>query len=235
MLVTLVTNPSAQCRVNFSRNLNNKLFSSQADDFAIFDGRLVVRLGFFFNFIFRAVYLFETDFIFAKCSLALPNFANLGFFFSACLPGGLGEQPFIFILNVFNSTYLRSRFFPRLIKQVYVGVCQQLNHWFSSLTFSFGCSIFLIGLGYKLFFYNQAFYIKLGYCKVIKFPVPDTLQVFAKKRSRFRLFAKDPNVLGNFISTFVRLRFFNFYKGKGIYFLPSFGGIKLKKGKQQQF
>ena len=86
-----------------------------------------------------------------------------------------------------------------------------------------------------MFFYNNAFFIKLGYCKVIQFPVPSTLQVFAKKRSKFRLFAKDPNVLGNFISIFVKLRLFNFYKGKGIYFLPTFGSIKLKKGKQQQF
>lgn len=235
MLSFISPTPQYPSLFKLSRNLHNKVFSGQLVFFSFFEAVLQHRPGFLFNFLFRAIYFFETHFLFLYNKQTALHLGRLSFLVFACKTQNLGPISMFFLLNVFNSTYSRAFFFPQLVVQTFNSIYKQLNRWFISLSFGYSCSLFLIGLGYKLFFYKNAFFIKLGYCKVIQFSVPSSIQVFAKKRSKVRLFAKDPIILGNFISIFFKLRAFNFYKGKGLYFLPTFGAIKLKKGKQQQF
>lgn len=128
MLLSLSLVKTDPIILSLSRKLQNKVFSSQLASFSVFEASFEFRAGFFFNFVFRSLYFFETTFLLVVNPVYKVNLAKLNFFFHTYVASVGKLAPFFFILNFFNSTYLRASFFPRLVKQIYSNVYKQLNH-----------------------------------------------------------------------------------------------------------
>lgn len=110
-----------------SRNLHNKVFSGQLIFFSFFEAVLQHRSGFLFNFLFRALYFFETHFLFLYNKQTALHLGRLSFLVFACKTKTVGPLSMFFLLNVFNSSYSRALFFPQLIVQTFNSIYKQLN------------------------------------------------------------------------------------------------------------
>lgn len=105
----------------------------------------------------------------------------------------------------------------------------------TSLSMSWFVNLYFIGVGYKIFVYNDYLYIRLGFSRMIKIKIPNSLHVLTRYRNNIKLISSDLSLLNTFVNQLLLLRIFNPYKGKGIYQLADFSDIKLKVGKKQQF
>lgn len=93
--------------------------------------------------------------------------------------------------------------------------------------------IYLIGLGYKNFVYNNRLYILIGDSNYVLFTIPRETKIFCRKNQIFGL-SIDKQVLNNFFSKLQYLKKINYYKGKGILKFRNFKFMKLKIGKKQK-
>lgn len=119
-------------------------------------------------------------------------------------------------------------------KNFYYSFLNQFKDSLRSINFGWTVKLNLIGLGYKVFFYKNSLYFRLGYCRMISISVPNNIFFIVRNKDFIRFMSNDKVLLGNFVSFIKKLRSFNLYKGKGIYELSDFSKIKLKVGKQQQ-
>lgn len=117
MLSSILPNLQERSLFKISRQLQNKVFSGQLSDFSFFEALFAFRLGFLFSFIFRAVYVFDTHFLFLLNGASSFSLNRLSFIFNACQVRSFSSHSFFYILNVFNSSYSRGLLFSRLVLQ----------------------------------------------------------------------------------------------------------------------
>lgn len=119
-------------------------------------------------------------------------------------------------------------------KKFYYSFFKNFKNSLRSLNYGWTIKLNLIGLGYKVFFYKNSLYFRLGYCRMISIQVPSEIFFVVRNKEFIRFMSNNKILLGNFVAFIKKLKKFNLYKGKGIYELSDFSKIKLKVGKQQQ-
>lgn len=110
-----------------------------------------------------------------------------------------------------------------------------MNRKFLRFNFHKFVSTFFIGIGYKVYIFNNYLYLRLGFSKMLKIKIPNSIFVFIRKRNMLRLISSNYQSLNSFNILLKNLRKFDKYKGKGIFSLGNFNDVKLKPGKKQQF
>ena len=119
------------------------------------------------------------------------------------------------------------------------GLFNKLFYCFSNYTdifFSVWISnIYFIGVGYKVFIFNDFLYLRLGFSRMLKILIPSTVTVLTRKRNHLRIISSQHKHLESFLYLLKNLRVFDCYKGKGIFQNSNFSSVKLKVGKKQQF
>jgi ribosomal protein L6P/L9E len=96
-------------------------------------------------------------------------------------------------------------------------------------------NIFFIGVGYKVFIFNNYLYLRLGFSRMLKIMIPNGVVVMTRKRNHLRIISSSHEQLESFLYLLKNLRVFDCYKGKGIFQNSDFSSVKLKVGKKQQF
>lgn len=139
--------------------------------------------------------------------------------------------------DLLSVTVLRSSYEKQ--KSIILSFYNQLNTFFAKFSKiyykSWLVNLYFIGVGYKVFIYNQYLYIRLGFSKMLKLEIPSQVGVLTRRRNHLRLFSSDLGKLSAFVKVLTSLRSFDKYKGKGIYQYSDFSQVKLKTGKKQQF
>lgn len=102
---------------------------------------------------------------------------------------------------------------------------------FRGLTRKFLIKLELYGRGFRVFFFNQSLYFKLGFSHFIKYQVSNFLQIFIIKKLYFCIFSINLRLLTQICVDLLRLRYIDIYKGKGLKVLKK--NIILKIGKKE--
>jgi ribosomal protein L6P/L9E len=143
----------------------------------------------------------------------------------------------LMISNQPNNSLIKINFFYQISKNnVNFYSYNNFKNFIKNLQFVkryFLSIIYLVGLGYKNFVYNNYLYILIGDSNYILFTIPREIKLFCKKNQIFGL-SVDKQILNNFFSKLQYLKKINYYKGKGILKFRNFKFMKLKIGKKQK-
>ena len=206
---------------NISLTTNNFLYSS----FTIFIYLLGKNL-----FSYQPKELSSNNFLFSFCfknQWSLKNFSNYYIVFNS----KKNQFISIYILQNFiehnSSKLLLLSFFNNFFKNFQFFLNSLSYGWFLNLNF--------IGIGYKVFLYNNFLFLRLGFSRMIRVEIPTDILVLTRKRNNLKLVSSNFFKLSAFAKLLKSLRGFDQYKGKGIFSLSDFSVVKLKVGKKQQF
>lgn len=139
---------------------------------------------------------------------------------------------------LFSLAALKNKNF-KVQKRLLVSAFNNLHKFFYVLSkiylHSWVVNLFFIGVGYKVFIFNNFLYLRLGFSKMLKLEIPKNILILTRKRNHLRIFSSNLACLTDFTKVLMSLRSFDKYKGKGVYKHSDFSSIKLKTGKKQQF
>lgn len=134
-----------------------------------------------------------------------------------------------YLLGLDSSTVISASY--GLLNKVFRCFSTYTNIFFSAWV----SNIYFIGVGYKVFIFNDFLYLRLGFSRMLKIRIPSTVVVLTRKRNHLRILSSHHEYLESFLYVLKNLRIFDCYKGKGIFQTSNFSTVKLKVGKKQQF
>lgn len=138
-------------------------------------------------------------------------------------------QKHLVLQPLLNNISIKKQYVARILLAkpiVAYRVSNMLNSFFIT-------KIFLVGLGYKNFVYNNKLYILIGDSNYITLEIPKEVNILCRKNQIFGI-SKDKMILLDFFSNLKYLKKLNLYKGKGILEFKNFKFMKLKTGKKQK-